>query len=43
VLLSLGLHETAPRVLERRGIAHAEVPGVAEYGEHIEPGDVRAE
>jgi MFS family permease len=33
VLLSLGLHETAPRVLERRGIAHPEVPGVAEYGE----------
>jgi MFS family permease len=36
-LLSLGLHETAPRVLERRGIAHAEVPGVAEYGEQIAP------
>lgn len=37
VLLSLGLHETAPRVLERRGIAHAEVPGAAEYGEQIAP------
>jgi MFS family permease len=37
VLLSLGLHETAPRVLERRGIAHAEVPGVAEYGEPMAP------
>jgi fucose permease len=32
VVLSVGLHETAPRVLERRGIVHAEVPGVAEYG-----------
>jgi MFS family permease len=37
VLLSLGLHETAPRVLERRGIVHAEVPGVAEYGEPLAP------
>jgi MFS family permease len=37
VLLSLGLHETAPRVLERRGIVHAEVPGAAEYGEPIAP------
>lgn len=37
VLLSLGLHETAPRVLERRGIAHPEVPGVAEYGEPVAP------
>jgi MFS family permease len=42
-LLSLGLHETAPRVLERRGIAHAEVPGVAEYAEHPDPGHARAE
>jgi hypothetical protein len=24
-------------VLERRGIAHAEVPGAAEYGEQITP------
>jgi predicted MFS family arabinose efflux permease len=37
VLLSLGLHETAPRVLERRGIVHAEVPGAAEYGESKAP------
>jgi MFS family permease len=37
VLLSLGLHETAPRVLERRGIVHAEVPGVAEYGDPMAP------
>jgi MFS family permease len=36
-LLATGLHETAPRVLERRGIAHAEVPGAAEYGEQITP------
>src|SRR3954465_9632520 len=43
VLLSLGLHETAPRVLERRGIAHAEVPGVAEYTEHPDPGHARAD
>jgi MFS family permease len=43
VLLSLGLHETAPRVLERRGIAHAEVPGVAEYNQHPDPGRARAE
>jgi MFS family permease len=35
-LLSFGLHETAPRVLARRGIAHAEVPGVAEYTEQAQ-------
>jgi MFS family permease len=35
-LLSRGLHETAPRVLARRGIAHAEVPGVAEYSESVQ-------
>jgi hypothetical protein len=37
VLLSLRLHETAPRVLARRGIAHPEVPGAAEYGEPVAP------
>ncbi|MDT0353795.1 MFS transporter [Pseudonocardia charpentierae] len=42
-LLAFGLHETAPRVLARRGIAHAEVPGVAEYSPQPEHGHSRAE
>jgi predicted MFS family arabinose efflux permease len=34
VLLAFGLHETAPRVLLKRGIDHPEYPGAVEMGEH---------
>ncbi len=34
-VLSLGLKETAPRVLERRGLARAEVPGTIESSQEV--------
>jgi len=43
VLLAFGLHETAPRVLLRRGFTHQEVPGAVEAEHPMASGHVTSE